>query len=48
MLDVREKQKLEMVQVLKLERQRVKFEAEIGKVARMTGEEMAEHMAEEA
>ena len=48
MLDVREKQKLEMVQVLKLERQRVKFEAEIGKVARMTQDEMAEHMAEEA
>jgi hypothetical protein len=46
--DLREKQKLDIVQRLKLERQRVRFEAEIGKAPPLSEKEMREHMREEA
>jgi hypothetical protein len=47
-LDVRESQKLKIIEKLKLERQRVRFEAEIGKTPPLSDEELAEHMQHEA
>eukprot|EP00271_Cylindrocystis_brebissonii_P019993 TRINITY_DN6408_c0_g1_i1.p1 TRINITY_DN6408_c0_g1~~TRINITY_DN6408_c0_g1_i1.p1 ORF type:complete len:487 (-),score=93.17 TRINITY_DN6408_c0_g1_i1:320-1780(-) len=47
-LDVRESQKIKMIEELKLERQRVRFEAVIGKTPPLDEEELAEHMHEEA
>lgn len=48
MLDVRQSQKLVVIEELKMERQRVRFEAEIGKTPPLDDEELAEHMHEEA
>ncbi len=47
-LDVRESQKLRIIDRLKLERQRVRFEAEIGKAPPLSDDELAEHIREEA
>lgn len=47
-LDVRESQKLKMIEALKLERQRVRFEAEIGKAPPLSDDELSEHIREEA
>ena len=48
LLDLRETQKLNMVETLKTERQRVRFEAAIGKAPPLTDEELMEHIREEA
>eukprot|EP00897_Mesotaenium_endlicherianum_P001227 jgi/Mesen1/1131/ME000123S00296 len=48
MLDVRESQKLEMVDRLKLERQRVRFEAEVGITPPLSDTDLADYMHEEA
>lgn len=47
-LDLKESQKLHMIEELKLERQRVRFEAEIGKAPPLTDEELNEHIREVA
>lgn len=47
-LDVRQSQKLRIIDRLKLERQRVRFEAEIGKAPPLSDDELAEHIREEA
>lgn len=47
-LDVRESQKLKMIESLKLERQRLRFEAEIGKAPPLSDDELSEHIREEA
>ncbi|BFI31960.1 hypothetical protein MPTK2_4g01270 [Marchantia polymorpha subsp. ruderalis] len=47
-LDLKESQKLHLIEELKLERQRVRFEAEIGKAPPLTDEELNEHIREEA
>ncbi|CAK9198510.1 unnamed protein product [Sphagnum troendelagicum] len=47
-LDVRESQKLKIIEKLKLERQRVRFEAEIGKTPPLSDDELAEHIQHEA
>lgn len=47
-LDVRESQKLKIIESLKLERQRVRFEAEIGKAPPLSDDELSEHIREEA
>ncbi|CAM6082764.1 unnamed protein product [Calypogeia fissa] len=47
-LDVKQSQKLHMIERLKLERQRVRFEAEIGKAPPLSDEELNEHIREEA
>lgn len=47
-LDVKESQKLHMIERLKLERQRVRFEAEIGKAPPLSDDELNEHIREEA
>lgn len=46
--DVRKTQKLKMIRELKLERQRVRFEAEIGKAPPLSEEELADHLRHEA
>ena len=48
LLDLRETQKLNMVETLKTERQRVRFEAAIGKAPPLSDEELMEHIREEA
>uniref|UniRef100_A0A7I3ZY05 Chloroplast envelope membrane protein n=1 Tax=Physcomitrium patens TaxID=3218 RepID=A0A7I3ZY05_PHYPA len=47
-LDVRESQKLKIIESLKLERQRLRFEAEIGKAPSLSDDELSEHIREEA
>ncbi|KAJ7535015.1 hypothetical protein O6H91_12G014700 [Diphasiastrum complanatum] len=47
-LDVRESQKLRMIETLKLERQRVRLEAAIGKAPPLTDMELTEHIRDEA
>lgn len=47
-LDVRESQKLKIIEALKLERQRLRFEAEIGKAPPLSDDELSEHIREEA
>ncbi|KAL2630207.1 hypothetical protein R1flu_014893 [Riccia fluitans] len=47
-LDLKESQKLHLIERLKLERQRVRFEAEIGKAPPLTDEELNEHIHEVA
>ncbi|CAM6040195.1 unnamed protein product [Sphagnum compactum] len=47
-LDVRESQKLQMIEHLKLERQRVRFQAEIGQAPPLSDQELAEHIRHEA
>jgi hypothetical protein len=47
-LDVRESQKLKIIDSLKLERQRLRFEAEIGKTPPLSDDELSEHIREEA
>ncbi|KAG0579558.1 hypothetical protein KC19_4G106600 [Ceratodon purpureus] len=47
-LDIRESQKLKIIESLKLERQRLRFEAEIGKAPPLSDDEMSEHIREEA
>ncbi|CAM6105166.1 unnamed protein product [Calypogeia fissa] len=47
-LDVKQSQKLHMIERLKLERQRIRFEAEIGKAPPLSDEELNEHIREEA
>jgi altered-inheritance-of-mitochondria protein 5 len=47
-LEVRESQKLKIIEKLKLERQRVRFEAEIGKTPPLSDDELAEHIQHEA
>lgn len=47
-LDVRESQKLKIIESLKLERQRLRFEAEIGKAPPLSDDELSEHIREEA
>ncbi|XP_024374481.1 protein DAY-LENGTH-DEPENDENT DELAYED-GREENING 1, chloroplastic [Physcomitrium patens] len=46
--DVRESQKLKMIESIKLERQRLRFEAEIGKAPPLSDDELSEHIREEA
>ncbi|KAL3688082.1 hypothetical protein R1sor_014391 [Riccia sorocarpa] len=48
MLDLKESQKLHLVERLKLEKQRVRFEAEIGKAPPLTDEDLDEHIHEVA
>lgn len=48
MLDLRERQKLEMIEELKLERQRIRFEADIGKAPPLSEEGLATYLQEEA
>eukprot|EP00250_Pteridium_aquilinum_P003343 c13659_g1_i2 orf=436-2202(-) len=48
LFDLRESQKLKMVETLKLERQRVRFEAALGKAPPLSDEELLEHIREEA
>lgn len=47
-LDVRRSQKLKMVETLKMERQRTRFEAAIGKAPPLSDEELLQHIREEA
>jgi regulator of RNase E activity RraB len=47
-LDARESQKLKIIESLKLERQRLRFEAEIGKAPPLSDDELSEHIREEA
>eukprot|EP00249_Psilotum_nudum_P021818 c28264_g1_i1 orf=214-2259(+) len=47
-LDLRESQKLKMVETLKLERQRVRFEAVIGKTPPLSDQEFAQHIRHKA
>jgi hypothetical protein len=46
--DIRESQKLKIIESLKLERQRLRFEAEIGKAPPLSDDELSEHSREEA
>lgn len=48
LFDVRRSQKLKMVETLKMERQRVRFEAAVGKAPPLSDEELLEHIREEA
>lgn len=48
LLDLRESQKLKMIETLKLERQRVRFEAAIGKAPPLSNDELVEHIHHEA
>ncbi|CAI5975861.1 unnamed protein product [Closterium sp. NIES-65] len=48
MLDLREEQKLNMIERLKLERQRIRFEADIGKAPPLSEDGLAAYLQEEA
>ncbi|KAI5077814.1 hypothetical protein GOP47_0007638 [Adiantum capillus-veneris] len=48
MLDLRRSQKLNLVETLKMERQRVRFEAAIGKAPPLNDEELLEHIRDKA
>lgn len=47
-LDIRESQKLRIIENLKLERQRVRLEADIGKAPPLSDDGLSEHLREEA